>query len=124
MEQMPAIPINDFMAHDAKLRIDGTVVREMFPRQATGAIAQRIGPAGGGPDHSRGRGVPSAAGRRLSAGEGLTRRTTGSGGRPSIERATPRDSVPGQQIQIVLYNLRLYICSDSHKDRRKLSGLR
>jgi hypothetical protein len=36
----------------------------------------------------------------------------------------PRDSVPGQQIQIVLYNLRLYICSDSHKDRRKLSGLR
>jgi len=34
MEQMRAIPINDFMTHDAKLRIDGTVVREMFPLRA------------------------------------------------------------------------------------------
>ncbi len=30
MEQMRAIPINDFMTRDGKLRIDGTVVREMF----------------------------------------------------------------------------------------------
>ena len=30
MEQMRAIPINDFMTKNGKLRIDGTVVREMF----------------------------------------------------------------------------------------------
>jgi branched-chain amino acid transport system substrate-binding protein len=30
MEQMRAIPINDFMTRDGKLRTDGTVVREMF----------------------------------------------------------------------------------------------
>jgi branched-chain amino acid transport system substrate-binding protein len=30
MEKMRATPINDFMTKDGKLRIDGTVVREMF----------------------------------------------------------------------------------------------
>ena len=30
MEQMRALPINDFMTRNGKLRIDGTVIREMF----------------------------------------------------------------------------------------------
>jgi branched-chain amino acid transport system substrate-binding protein len=30
MEKMRAIPINDFMTKNATLRVDGTVVRDMF----------------------------------------------------------------------------------------------
>ena len=30
MEQMRATPINDFMTHDGKLRIDGRVLRDMY----------------------------------------------------------------------------------------------
>ena len=43
MEKMRALPINDFMTKNGKLRIDGTVVREMFllrakkPAQSHGA---------------------------------------------------------------------------------------
>jgi branched-chain amino acid transport system substrate-binding protein len=34
MAKMRAMPINDFMTHNGQLRIDGTVLREMYLLQA------------------------------------------------------------------------------------------